>query len=166
MKGPLMKKSLVFLLFFAAGAAFAADRPLVNVTIDLPQAKLLPGVPFDITVTYKNASDQFVAVGKTASLIITPQNGTPVRLQPRGIVQQGASQDPNLELQPKETQVGTINWHANWFYEDAAFTVPGIYDIALEIVGDAASAEDETFVYAGTIRTAPTRLVRIQPAGE
>lgn len=162
-----MKTSLALFFLLGAATAFAAERPVVSVTIDLPYAKILPGVPFDIVVTYKNVSERVVGAGATASLIITPLNGVPVRLPSRAHVDRlDLVQSHNFELQPGETQTGTISWHSNWFYEDAALTGPGTYDVALELTGDAEDAQGEGLVYAGTVRTAPARLVRIEPTGD
>jgi hypothetical protein len=83
---------------------------------------ILPGVPFDLSVTYRNLSGRPVAAGALATMIISTANGTPVRLKsPAHVDHPGLRQSRNFELQPGETQTGTINWHSNWFYDDAAF---------------------------------------------
>jgi hypothetical protein len=168
MKGPIMRKSLSLLFLFAAAAAFAGEgRPLVSVKLNLPHAVILPGVPFDLSVTYQNLSDRPVAAGALATMIISTANGTPVRLEsPAHVDHLGLRQSRNFELQPGETQTGTVNWHSNWFYDDAAFTVPGTYQVAIELTGDASDAEGEGLAYAGTIRTLPVRLTRVEPTDE
>ncbi len=74
----------------------------------------------------------------------------------------------NFQLQPGETRYGTITWLANWFYEDADYTVPGTYDIALELTGraDDEMDRDDGFIYVGTVTTPASRLTRIEPQGE
>jgi hypothetical protein len=162
---PFLKFAILMLI---AGTTAGADEPLVvKAMLGLPHAAILPGVPFDLTVTYKNVSQQLVAVGASATVVITPLNGSPIRLRSRAHVDHlDLLQIPNFELRPGETQTGTISWHSNWFYEDAAYTVPGVYDIALELTGDAVDAQKEGLVYTGAVLTPPVRLTRIEPKGE
>ena len=48
----------------------------IQATLTLPNDTVLPGVPFDIVVTYTNVSDRVVTIqGATATLVVTFPNG-------------------------------------------------------------------------------------------
>lgn len=139
----------------------------VSATLTLPHNNLLPGVPFDLVVTFTNVSDQPITVdGAGATLVVTfeddetvvmhkpelndqwtVQGSTPVRLAPRESVQHAAS-----------WQGGSI---PNWFhYHGASFSGPGTYRIALDL-----RIVDEHMQVLGTVRTPAVTLTRIDPIG-
>lgn len=163
-----MKKLLLLSLLLVDAGAFAADsKPLVLITVELPHAVLLPGVPFDATVKYTNLSDRRVAAGVTARVTITQQGGHPVTME-RSAQILGVdfpSVDGNFELEPHGVGTGVMPWDQNWFHDDAAFTMPGRYDIELDVIGNAATV-DEGVVCACLLHATPVRLMRITPAGE
>ena len=108
-----------------------------------------------------------IAVGATATVIVTPEAGQPVRMQHRAHVEaeSGDQSAPNYELQPGESSTGFISWWSDWLFEDAAVTKPGKYEIALELSGDPNEPEEGTS-YVGTLRSEAAKLIRIQPIGD
>lgn len=163
-----MRNMLSCLLFFAAVAALGAGQPsLVAVTVELPHSTLLPGVPFDMTIRYTNLTDRRIAAGATARVTITPIGAPPITMERWAFIDEAdfPTSPRNFELEPRGTATGVIRWDNNWFYDDAAVTVPGTYDISLEIVGNPAVVEEGT-LFAGAIHTAPVRLTRIDPVGQ
>ena len=163
-----MKRFALLFVFFMAVSAFADDKTsLARVELELPHSAVLPGVPFDMAVTIKNLSNRPIAVGKTATVIITPVNGKPDRILERASLLPGGAMDSssNIELEPGEVRSASIAWSTSWFYNDAAFTVPGSYDLTLELTGDPEEPEPIT-VYVGTVRSSHVRLKRNVPTGD
>jgi hypothetical protein len=163
-----MKRWISLWLVLIAAAAPAADRPpRVTVTLDLPAQSLLPGVPFDITVIYRNLSHQRVAVGAVATIVFTSEGGHPTRMKSRASVmpESGFQAVPNFVLEPGETRSGMLEWSGNWLFEDASVTIPGTYEIALDLTGNPNEIDDDV-VYVGPIHSSTAKLTRIQPTGE
>jgi hypothetical protein len=154
-------------LLMACSAYAAAKARHLDISIDLPAPSLLPGVPFDIVVTYANHTDHRIAIGATAAVIVTPEGGQPVRMQHRAHVEpeSGDQSGPNFELEPGESATGFISWWSDWLFEDASVTRPGKYEITLELTGDPRDPEEGT-VYVGNVRSEPVKLTRIQPSGD
>ena len=163
-----MRRLIPLWLALIAVVASAADQPpRVTVTLDLPAQSLLPGVPFDMTVIYRNLSGQRVAVGADATIVVTPQGGLPNRMKSRASVmpESGFQAVANVVLEPGETRSGVLEWSDNWFFEDANVTVPGNYEITLDLNGNPAAVDDGV-VYVGLIRSSTATLTRIRPTGE
>jgi hypothetical protein len=161
----LLSLSLMLLGTVASGAD---NRPRTTVTLDPPVQSLLPGVPFDLTVTYTNSSDQRVAVGAIATVIITPRGGQPVRMKSHtGVMpESGYEAVANFELEPGQSASGVLQWSANWLFEDAMVTVPGTYEIALELTGNPNQVDGESTVFIPSLRSSAAELTRVQPVGE
>ena len=155
-------------MLIAAAAAASDKAPIVSVTLDLPAQLLLPGVPFDMTVTSSNLSKQRVAVGAIASVIVTPQHGQPMRMAKHATVVESFSQvGPNLTLEPGQSLSGFIEWSADWLYADEAVTIPGTYEFALDLTGSPSAVDvEDGIVYAGPLRSGTATLTRLQPVGE
>jgi hypothetical protein len=159
--------SLCFILI-AATAAASDKTPRVNVTLDLPAQSVLPGVPFDMTVTYINLSNQRVTVGAIATVIITPQHGQPVRMAKHAtVIESPFHARPNFTLEPGQSLSGFTEWSEDWLYTDAAVTTPGTYEIALDLTGSPTEVGDEdSTIYVGPLRSGTATLTRMQPVGE
>src|SRR5437868_896129 len=117
------------LLLLPAVVEQGAESLPVTVSLELPYASVLPGVPFDLTVVYKNNTAERIAVGRTATVIVTPRGSGPVRLPNHARIERpDLLQEPrNIELEPGETQRAFIAWDSNCFFDDAAVTGPGTY---------------------------------------
>lgn len=137
----------------------------VSVTLTLPHNNVLPGVPFDIIVTYTNVSDQPLTVlGALATLVVTFANGdTVVMNQPDANDQWDLSSAMPLRLAPGESGQQSASWEngsiPNWF-QYGWFSRPGTYGIALDL---RVTDEDENVL--ATVRTSPVALHRVEPIG-
>lgn len=137
----------------------------VSVTLALTHNDILPGVPFDLVVTYTNVSDRPVVIdGARATLVVTFATGDTVVLrQPERNDQWTIQGSRPARLEPGQSVQHAASWERgsipNWFSHGASFSGPGTYDIALDLrVYDEHQA-------LGTIRTLAVRLHRIEPAG-
>jgi hypothetical protein len=159
-------KFLAALLLLGATTVNAAPPP-VAVTLTLPRTSVLPGVPFDIIVHFRNLSGHPVAVGRTAVVTVTPAGGAPVRMARFAHIDSpdASINEANVDLEPGEVRDGYISWDSNWFFDDAAVTVPGTYDIALDLSGNPNEVDDGVTL-VGPVRTSSARLVRIDPTGD
>src|SRR5258707_9039299 len=164
-KQPLLLSLSLLLL---GTVASAGEKPRISVTLDPQAQSLLPGVPFDLTVTYHNFSAERVAIGAIATVIVTPRGGQPLRMKSRtGVMpESGFETTPNFELEPGQSASGVAQWSANWLFDDAAVTVPGMYEIALELSGNPNELDDESTVYVAAVRSSTAELIRIEPVGE
>lgn len=163
-----MRKLLSLCLLLVVVTARAAENsPSVAVTLTLSSPVILPGVPFEMAVTYNNLSSRRVAVGAIATVIITPRGGTPVRMARRATVMESPFRAwPNIELDPGQSITAFTDWSDNWLYDDAAVTTPGTYEIALDLSGDCTKVDDdEGTVCLGPVRSGTASLTRIQPVG-
>jgi len=138
----------------------------VSVTMSLPAEAVLPGVPFDITVSVANVGTTSVAVPRIAEMTMTPFGGSPTTFKRVGRfeVPTYSSNDQGIELAPGEKITGYIPWSSNWSWDDAALTVPGTYDIFIKLYGKP-EYMSEGVTYAGIITTNSVRLVRKEPTG-
>lgn len=162
-----MKLNVLFALtiLLLASASSVAGQPDVAVSLKLAQASVLPGVPFDMTVTYQNRSQRPVALGMVADVIITPEGGSPVRFPKAAEVAHARTgARTNFDLEPGAMETGIIDWMSNVFLQDARVTGPGNYDVQLEISGRP-DDDDEYRAYVSPVLTAPVRLTRVTPAG-
>lgn len=159
--------SLSLALFLLPAPGFASgSRPAVEATLNLPFATVLPGVPFDLTVSVKNVSNSPASVGLSAKLRVTLPNGQtfspqyPVLLEPRPLASEPAAW---VELTPGESRQYFVPWgdSAVMWCHGGEYTSPGTYTLVLELAGRNAPNN-----YAGTLVTSATRLTRVVPAGE
>jgi hypothetical protein len=156
---------LLLLLLGVANAASAMTPQTVEATITFPYDTVLPGVPFDITVTVKNVSKSSVTVGTSARPLITLSNRQKLTIKDWQALEPRVS--PNaptwVELAPGESRQYFIDWHdfsPNMFHYPE-FSGPGVYDVAFELAGNEPPEN-----YVGSIITAPARLTRAVPPGE
>ena len=136
----------------------------VDATLTLPHNDVLPGVPFDLVVTYTNVSDQPVTIDTAlATLVVTFANGeTIVMHQPEGHDQSDIQGSMPVRLERGESVQHAASWARgipNWF-RYGSFSGPGTYGIALDL-----RIEDENGRILGTVRTPAVSLTRVAPVG-
>jgi len=138
----------------------------VSATLTLPHDNVLPGVPFDLVVTYTNVSGQPVTVDSAqATLVVTYAGGdTVVMDEPDRPDQWSIRGSMPARLRPRESVQHAASWERgsipNWFHYGSSFSGPGTYGIALELY-----IVDEQGNVLGTIRTPAVTLNRVEPAG-
>jgi len=150
----------VLMLLARANAA-----PAVTATLTLPNESVLPGVPFDLVVTYTNVSDKPVTIrGARGTLIVTFASGeTTVMHRPEVNDQWDLKFVTPVQLGPGESAQTAASWEngsiPNWFrYE--SFSGPGTYGIALDL-----RIVDQYENLLGSVRTPAVTLTRIEPIG-
>lgn len=155
-------------LSLGATGEHGAMSSAVVAKLALPHERVLPGVPFDMVVTFTNTSAQRVTVGTIASLIVTLPDGSTFAPPEHRILQPHLLSSPEtaIELGPKESTERALTWdHADpgsWA-SYAEISRPGTYALTLELV---AGRDDDEETYVGTIRTSSVRLERVVPLGE
>lgn len=148
-------------------APHASAAPPIRATLTLPYDNVLPGVPFDLVVTYTNVSDKPVTIeGALATLVVTFANGeTMVMHKPERNDQSSLppTREAPLHLAPGESGEVAAGWDygsiPNWFIYPS-FSAPGTYGIALEL-----RVVDEEGNALGTLRTPTVTLARDAPLG-
>jgi len=159
---------LVAFLEFLPGLALPAApaTPPIKGSLTLPFETVLPGVPFDMVVTLKNASKSTVSVGLGAKLVVTLPSGrtfAPDRYEL--LEQQPHTSEPmaSAQLAPGETRQYIVPWQyaAVAWCHDGEYTAPGTYDLALQLSTGRPSSD-----YAGTVVTNTVHLKRAVPLGE
>ena len=157
--------SAVLVLSLLLAPHLHATSPL-SATLTLPHDNVLPGVPFDLVVTYTNVSDKPVTLDSVlGTLVVTFPNGeTKVMHQPEANDRWSAAFSPPTQLAPGESVQQGIGWERgaipNWFFAGSSFSGPGTYSIAVEL---RITNDDGNIL--GTIRTPPVTLNRSQPVG-
>jgi hypothetical protein len=136
----------------------------VRATLTLPHNDILPGVPFDLIVTYTNVSDEPITIDTAlATLMVTFANGdTVVMHQPEGHDHSDIQGSMPARLDPGESLQHAASWARgipNWF-RYGSFSGPGTYGIALDL-----RIEDKQGRILGTVRTPTVTLTRIDPVG-
>jgi hypothetical protein len=148
-----------------AGRAATAAAP-VEATLTLPYETVLPGVPFDMTVTLKNTSDSPVTVGISARLVVTLSDGRDISrrpwetmLGPRDV----PSNLPSIELGPRESRQFFVDWQGYMpnFFHDPDFSGPGVYGLTFHL-----ATYERPDNYVGEIVTTTAQLTRTVPPGE
>lgn len=166
MKRLLVSIAILFTAFAApaSSAIAASNADDVKVELQMPHQSLLPGVPFDLTVIYRNQTDRRIAVGVLAAVVIKAKNGEPFRFERHARINDFGN-GTLVELAPGATLYGSMGWDEDFLQMDAAFTIPGSYDVWLELGGDASEVEDASS-YVGEVRTTTAHFSRIEPKGE
>ena len=138
---------------------------LVEATLALPHDRVLPGIPFDMVVTFTNVSNRpLVIEGAEATLVVTFADGkTSVMDQPDVMDQWSIKPYAPVRLAPGESVEQGVGWERgsipNWF-QYASFSGPGTYGIALDL-----RIVDEDLEVLGNVRTPAVTLTRIEPVG-
>jgi hypothetical protein len=139
----------------------------VSATLTLPHNNVLPGVPFDLVVTYTNTSDKPVTIGGArATLVVTFGNGETLVMHKPDLSDQWTIEGSMpVRLGPGESVQHAASWEGgsipNWFhFHGSSFSGPGTYDIALDLrIGD------KHRQLLGTVRTPAITLTRVDPVG-
>jgi len=140
--------------------------PAVTATLTLPNHSVLPGVPFDLVVTYTNVSNKPITIdGARATLLVKYASGdTVVMNNPDVSIQWSIRGSMPARLGPGESVQHAASWEngsiPNWFHYGSSFSGPGTYGVALEL-----SVMDEDLNVLGTIRTPVVTLTRVEPVG-
>lgn len=162
-----MSTAVVLTLSLLVTPQMRAASP-ASATLTLPHDNILPGVPFDLVVTYTNVSDKPLTIdGARATLVVTFANGdTKVMMNKPG---SEASQQWTIKgsmpvrLGPGKSVQHAASWEdgsiPNWLHNGSAFSGPGTYGIALDL-----QIYDEEQVL-GTVLTPSVMLRRVEPVG-
>ena len=160
----ILAATLVILSSLLAPQLSAASA--VQATLTLPHDKVLPGVPFDLVVTYTNVSDQPVTVlGALGTLVVTlPGGHTLVVNEPDANDQCDLVLSLPTRLEPGQSVQHAVSWEhgwvPNWSDYSAPFSGPGTYGIALDLI-----IADKQENVLGTVRTPAVTLTRVEPTG-
>lgn len=162
-----MKNLLLFtlsLLVAIAGAAASAQPIVANLT--LPSETVLPGVPFDVTVTVTNDSAAQASVGLIAQFIFTLPDGT--AFSPRSYGRLEPNPNPGgptwVSLEPGESRMYYVDWSGATtpdIFHYSEFSGPGTYELKIAL-----SASKPGEDYVGEITTNTARLTRTMMPGE
>lgn len=156
---------LVFLLLAAPSAIAVEPTHPVEATLSLPFETVLPGVPFDMTVTIKNVSSVPAAVGISARLTVTLPDGKNVSDHHLETMLDPAPLGQNwLELAPGETHVCYTSWYFSLenFFLVPDFSGPGVYGLRFQLGGS-----DYPDNYVGLVVTNTVHVTRaVPPPGE
>lgn len=162
MKRSITAATLILSALFASSLRAAVP---ISATLSLPNDTVLPGVPFDIVVTYTNVSNHEVTIGgASATLVVTFPNGeTKVMHEPEGNDHWSIRGSMPARLAPGESVQHAASWERgsipNWF-RYGSFSGPGTYGIALDL-----RIADKRTLPLGNIRTPAVTLTRIEPIG-
>lgn len=159
---PTFSAAALILLSLVAPRVSAATP--IEATLTLPHDHVLPGVPFDIVVTYTNVSDHPVTIGgAVATLVVTFASGeTSVMNRPDVNDQWDLVPPTPLRLAPGKSVQLAASWDhgiPNWFIYES-FSGPGTYGIALDLRIVDAYKEP-----LSVVRTGAVTLTRIEPVG-
>ena len=147
----------------ALGAAPVNAEVPVRAALALPHDHVLPGVPFDMVVTYTNLTNHPITIGSTtATLVVTFENGsTSVLHQPEGHDQHVITPRVPLVLSPGESKMQAVSLDPipNWF-SYSSFSAPGTYNLALDL-----NIADDDLETVASIRTSAATLTRVNPVG-
>jgi len=162
-----MKKLLLFAapVIFLAPALSAAPPQPITASLTLPSSVVLPGVPFDMTVTLTNNSSAQASVGLLTRFAFRLPDGT--TFSPRAM----HLLDPNpypigqtwVTLSAGESRQFYVQWASVTpdIFHFSEFSGPGAYDVTLAL--SASKTDDD---YVGEIVTNAAHLTRIVPAGQ
>ncbi len=161
-------KPLMVVFAVACVASAASAQPAVSPVqgkLVIPDAKVLPGVPFDMWVELRNASDGSVGVGLCPRLLVRTAKGTAFEVG-------HAHGGPYLVMAPGETK--TLPYPIGselgaYFFSDSRLSPPGQYTISMRMdycFGHGVPQQDllpPTFL--GPVVTNEVTVERLQPAG-
>lgn len=154
---------LIAALIINAPYAVSAATPPIRATLILPNPTVLPGVPFDLAVEFKNESSRPLSVGLIAHMHVTLSDGhTYVTSHYSPLTPDSDIRESTLELAPGEAVQRYISWFVQSWGSDGKFTGPGIYDIQLELERGADTPPEN---YVGRILTTHARLERVVSPG-
>lgn len=162
MKAILGTVTLILALLLALPVSAATQ---VAATLALPHDHVLPGIPFDVVVTFTNVSNKPVTLhGARATLVVTfPDGKTSVIDQPEISDQWSINPRVPVRLAPGESVQQGAGWESggipNWFIYES-FAGPGTYGIALDL-----RIVDEDLELLGSVRTPAVEITRIEPTG-
>jgi len=161
MKLILAAAAMILSLLLPPRASAAAP---IEATLTLPHDQVLPGVPFELVITYINVSDHPLTIGGAlATLVVTFRGGeTTIMHKPEGHDQSDVMPAAPLRLAPGQSAQQAVSWERgspNWF-KYTSFSGPGTYGIALEL-----QIVDKYIEPLGTVRTDTVTLTRIEPVG-
>ncbi|MEO8379423.1 MAG: hypothetical protein ABI779_07145 [Acidobacteriota bacterium] len=175
-----MRQVLVLVLMaLEATVAFAEHDPKtapIVATVTLPHAQVLPGVPFDIEVTFTNVSARPATVGLIANLVVTTSDGQTILLEQADAndhwnLDRNSNSDSSLQLAPGESVRMVAGWDRgsipNWFHYSSSFSGSGNYQIGLKLErGFGDDQYNDHVNYVGVLRTSSAHLERMMPVGE
>jgi hypothetical protein len=155
----------VVLILSSLLAPQASAATPVEAMLTLPHDNVLPGVPFDLVVTYTNTSDKPVTIGGArATLVVTfPGGESTVLRTAEGHDHWDLLPPVPLRLAPGESAQQAVSWETgsipNWFRHHS-FSGPGTYGIALDL-----RIADASHNPLASVRTPEVTLTRVEPVG-
>lgn len=174
--------SLVLLLLattLAGERAAAQQVSPVRGTLVIPDAKVLPGVPFDMWIELRNTSDTSVTVGLFPHLIVRSDYGEPFEIRSTafdspvllaGARTDGAHPQRVVTLFPRGRVVLTLPaddaLSGNVFFRHARLSPPGHYTVSIRLdFPPGIDAEPPPPMFLGPVTTTDAVVERIQPTG-
>jgi len=174
----LTKYATVLLLALPlAMPATAQQVSPIKATLVIPDAKLLPGVPFDMWIDVANPTDTEVTIGLFPTLVgqrdgerfeIVPAWGAVPDLFPDPCVPQHHDSHEYLQLAPGEKQTLLVRGARPFFTDVYALMPPGHYTISFRIDAhpDILMRHVPTpITYHGPVVTSSASFERILPSG-
>jgi len=171
--------SVMLLVGLAPGAAGQQVSP-VQAKLVIPDAKVLPGVPFDMWIEVRNPSDATITIGLFPRLAVRADRGAafevtsgasdfPVLL--RGSKSAGEPVIDYLTLAPGEKKTLTLpireELQGAQFFRDYRLSPPGRYTLAMRL--DAfplgIMSEPVPLTFLGPVLTTEATVERIEPTG-
>jgi hypothetical protein len=168
----------VALIMGLACVASAQQVSPVQASLVIPDAKLLPGVPFDMWIDVRNPSDSAVTVGLFPRLSVRTDGGVSFEIRPqpddfpvllRGSRAAGSPIIRYLTLAPGGKQTLTLpieEWLAGTqFLRDARLSPPGHYTLSIRLDAFPGVTDPATLTFLGPVITSEATVERIEPTG-
>jgi len=169
-KGGITTVAIVLALTTMPG--FAQQRSPVQAKLVIPDAKVLPGVPFEMWIELTNPSDSAVAVALSPHLIVRPERGDRFEITPEDVpvlLRDRGRRLGVLLLAPRGKRTLTLpieHGRGAEFFDDWRLSPPGHYTLAIRL---GAFSQDESAPmppeYLGAVFTNEVSVERIVPAG-
>lgn len=179
MSAKLRVSFVMFTLLILAGVVSGQQVSPIEAKLTIPDAKVLPGVPFDMWIDIHNPSDTLVTVGLCPRLVVRTDSGKsfeiastasdyPVLLRsPRSEGERAVSyvtlapgERRTLTLPAAEAMAGSI------FFRDSRIMPPGRYTISLRLEAfPLGLTAPPPLTFLGPVVTNEAFVERIEPNG-
>lgn len=169
----------------SAAEPAAPQKSSVVAQLVIPDAMVLPGVPFEMWIELRNTSEKLVGVGTCADMVVTPEGGEPFTISFGGEERPpyptllpstawNSAPVPYVTLKPRQTQTLTLpilpELSGPLYFADPRLSPPGRYAIALRLgyCWPPFTTPQKKLVprdFAGAIETNTATVERISPVG-